>query len=255
MSARRRIEVSAGVICAEGRFLITQRRPAGHLALLWEFPGGKREPQESWEECLRREMLEELGVDVTVGAWLDAVTHEYEDRDIHLRFFRCALDRGTPVALDCHDLRWVRPRDLADFAFPPADAELVRWLATSAAALADSARVTFAPGPALPGARVDVPRGTRLEEAAARSGIRPRSGCGIGECGACAVVVAAGAANLTPRTMEERVYFALEARHALPGADAHPRLRPTNPHRRLACQARVAGDVTLAFEESALLHF
>jgi len=243
---RRRVEVSAGVIAQAGKILIAQRRPGDHLSLCWEFPGGKREPGESWEACLRRELLEELGVGVSVGSWIDSVTHAYGDRDVHLRFYRCAIERGTPTALHCHDLRWVEPAALVEFEFPPADARLVRWLATPAGERPALARVTFAPRGHGAAAALDVARGTLLDAAAAGCGARRRSGCGIGRCGACAVDVIAGAERLTPPTAEERAHFTPDAMRAAPRSRSR---------RRLACQARVAGDVTVALVETALLHF
>ena len=64
------IEVAAALIVHQGRLLITRRHPQAHLGGLWEFPGGKREPGESWEACVVREIREELGVEMSVGACL-----------------------------------------------------------------------------------------------------------------------------------------------------------------------------------------
>ena len=87
------IEVAAGVIFRDSRVLITQRRKDDHLGGLWEFPGGKREPSESYEDCLRRELREELGIEVEVGEVLASLTHAYPDKTVHLEFFRCAWRR------------------------------------------------------------------------------------------------------------------------------------------------------------------
>ncbi len=256
MSERRRIEVSAGVVERDGQILIAQRRPGDHLGLYWEFPGGKREAAESWEDCLRRELLEELGVEVIVGAWLDAVTHEYEDRDVQLRFFRCRIAHGTPASLDCHDIRWVEPRALAHFQFPEADAELVRRLAARGPARRDPARVTIQRrvGASAPVA-LDVPWGTHLSEVFACRAIRSWPGCAIGQCGACAVDVVAGAANLTAPTPKERAFLAADSRRGTRSDDPQAPRRASRPRRRLACQARVTGDVSVVLEERALLHF
>jgi mutator protein MutT len=70
------IEISAGLVFRDGRLLITQRPDGGHLAGLWEFPGGKREPGESFEDCLRRELREELGLDIEAVEWIESITHE-----------------------------------------------------------------------------------------------------------------------------------------------------------------------------------
>ncbi len=83
------IEVAAGLVFRGGKLLLTQRHPEAHLGGLWEFPGGKREPGETFEQCLARELEEELGIEVTVGELIESITHVYPERTVHLRFFRC----------------------------------------------------------------------------------------------------------------------------------------------------------------------
>ena len=123
-----RIVVTAAVIERGGAYLVT-RRPGGvHLEGYWEFPGGKCEPGEDHETCLRREIEEELGVDVRVGRQIFEVAHEYPDRAVELHFFDCEL-LGEPVARLGQEMRWVAPGDLAALEFPPADAELIKLLA------------------------------------------------------------------------------------------------------------------------------
>lgn len=122
------IDVAAGLVFRGGRLLITQRPAHGHLAGLWEFPGGKREAGESFETCLARELEEELGIEVAVGALLETITHQYPEKAVHLRFFRCAWRRHEPRALGCADFRWVTAPELAAFEFPAADARLLERL-------------------------------------------------------------------------------------------------------------------------------
>src|SRR2546423_2979763 len=83
------IEVAAGLVFRAGSLLITQRRPQDHLGGLWEFPGGKREPAETFEECLRRELREELGIEVQVQGLLASVQHAYPEKTVLLQFYRC----------------------------------------------------------------------------------------------------------------------------------------------------------------------
>ena len=79
------IEVAAAIIQDDaGRYLITQRRRGSHLEGLWEFPGGKREPDESLEACLRRELTEELSATFSVGEPLETIRWEYPDRAVVL---------------------------------------------------------------------------------------------------------------------------------------------------------------------------
>ncbi len=125
------VEVSAGLIFRGGKLLITQRPAGTHLAGLWEFPGGKREPGETFEACLVRELREELGVEVQVGALVESLTHSYPDKTVHLRFFRCTLTSGEPQPLDCAAVKWVSHSDLSGHAFPAADERLLNRLQTT----------------------------------------------------------------------------------------------------------------------------
>src|SRR5712691_2969376 len=120
------IEVAAALIRDQaGRYLITQRRRGSHLAGLWEFPGGKREPAESFEECLRRELTEELSAAFTVGDLVEIVRWEYPDRLVVLRFYGCRLESGTIEPREGQAMAWVEPQRLADYDFPPADRALL----------------------------------------------------------------------------------------------------------------------------------
>ena len=123
------IEVAAAVIVQNGRYLITQRTSRSHLEDLWEFPGGKRQPGESLEACLRRELREELDVDVSVGEKVYETSWEYPERKVILHFFRCQIAGGTISPTEGQAFRWVPPEQLLRYDFPPADATLVRQLA------------------------------------------------------------------------------------------------------------------------------
>ena len=125
------LDVAAGLVFRDRRLLISQRYAQDHLGGLWEFPGGKREPGETFEQCLIRELREELGIEVAVEELLDNVIHEYPTRTIRLKFFRCRLRDGEPQALGCQAFEWVRVEGLAAHPFPPADALLLEKLRTS----------------------------------------------------------------------------------------------------------------------------
>ena len=127
--AQRVVDVSAGLIFRDGKLLIAQRHADSHLGGLWEFPGGKREAGEGFEQCLVRELEEELGVTVEVGELYESVDHDYPDKAVHLRFFLCRLVNGEPKALGCAAIRWVTRGELARFDFPAADAGLLAKLA------------------------------------------------------------------------------------------------------------------------------
>jgi len=121
MAVGRTIEVAAGLISREGRYLIARRKSGVHLAGLWEFPGGKREAGETLEECLRRELWEELQVRVDLVSPFHTIRHEYAEQTVELHFFRCLIESGQPTPVDCAEIRWVYPDQLEDFEFPPAD--------------------------------------------------------------------------------------------------------------------------------------
>ena len=124
--------VVAAVIEEDGRILVTRRQPGVHLAGMWEFPGGKIDPDETHKDALRREILEELDADVEVGGLILATTHAYTDKTVTLYFYRCAL-KGTPTPLLGQEMRWVAHGDLPSLGFPPADEELIRVLTRTAA--------------------------------------------------------------------------------------------------------------------------
>lgn len=121
MEAVRTIEVAAGLINRDGRYLIARRKSGVHLAGLWEFPGGKREAGETLEECLRRELWEELHVRVDLVSPFHMIRHEYPEKTVELHFFRCMIESGQPTPVDCAEIRWVYPHQFEDFEFPPAD--------------------------------------------------------------------------------------------------------------------------------------
>lgn len=127
------VQVAAGLIARNGRYLITRRRAGVHLEGVWEFPGGKREPGESLEDCLRRELREELGIEITDSVPYRVVWHEYPEKKVEICFFFCSIKRGEVQALGCEEFRWVTPKDFISFEFPPADQSLIEALQKSLA--------------------------------------------------------------------------------------------------------------------------
>jgi mutator protein MutT len=121
-------DVSAALIFRRGKLLITRRHSDAHLGGLWEFPGGKLEPDETFKQCLVREIREELGVEISVGGLFEDVAHAYPEKSIHLKFFICQLLSGEPLPLDCAAVKWVTKTELANYEFPAADAQLLEKL-------------------------------------------------------------------------------------------------------------------------------
>ena len=120
--AKEVIRVVAAVIEHEGRYLITQRNANAVLPLLWEFPGGRVEPNESETAALLREVKGRIGVEVQVGAKLGEHLHDYTGYQVHLTMYSCKLkDEARPYPAAVADLRWVTSREFLDYDFPPAD--------------------------------------------------------------------------------------------------------------------------------------
>jgi len=121
------VVVAAAVVEIDGRFLVTRRHKGAHLEGFWEFPGGKCDAGESLQDCLARELHEELDVPSRVGAEILCTTHAYPERSVELHFFRCELF-GEPQPMLDQEMRWVPRDELASLEFPPADAELIKIL-------------------------------------------------------------------------------------------------------------------------------
>jgi len=125
--------VTAGVVwdrppSRQARLLIAKRRADDARGGLWEFPGGKQEPRESLEECLTRELMEELGIEVEVQEPFITVKHNYRDLSITLYTFHCRIVRGEPRAIACANWRWVAIDELTSYSFSAADEHVVTEL-------------------------------------------------------------------------------------------------------------------------------
>ena len=123
------IDVVVGVVLRrDGHVLICQRKPEGHLGGYWEFPGGKREPNESLEQCLARELDEELAIRVRPVCALDVIEHDYPAVRVRLHPYLCAHTDGVPQPIGCQRLEWIAPPRLLEYRFPPANDALIAQL-------------------------------------------------------------------------------------------------------------------------------
>lgn len=122
--------VAAAVIreAPGARVLLTQRPPKGHLAGLWEFPGGKVEAGEDPRDAVVRECREEIGVEIEVVDILDEAFHRYPGKDVLLLFYDCRLVRGEVTHREVAEHAWVAPAGLGAYELPPPDARLVAKL-------------------------------------------------------------------------------------------------------------------------------
>ena len=119
------LEVTAAIIHKDNKILICQRPANKNCGLLWEFPGGKIEPNETGEQCIVRECQEELGVTLQVRKEVIDVVYEYPDRTVHLHFFLCDIIEGTLEKKEHADFQWISWQELSQFEFCPADATML----------------------------------------------------------------------------------------------------------------------------------
>lgn len=122
------VDVVAALIWDEDKFLICQRPAHKARGLLWEFVGGKVEPGETMPQALCRECREELGIQVAVDREFYRLIHEYPDLRIRLTLFHCRIICGTPTLLEHQALAWIHPGQIDDYAFCPADVEILEQL-------------------------------------------------------------------------------------------------------------------------------
>jgi 8-oxo-dGTP diphosphatase len=121
---------ACALVDADGRVLLAQRPEGKQLAGLWEFPGGKVEPGETPEQCLIRELQEEIGIetDIPCLAPLTFASHSYDDFHLLMPLFVCRRFRGIAQPNEGQALKWVRPKQMRDYPMPPADAPLIQFL-------------------------------------------------------------------------------------------------------------------------------
>lgn len=119
------LHVACALIERDGRVLATQRSSTMSMPLKWEFPGGKIHRDESAEDCLKREVREELGIDVAVGQRLTAVTHHYPALTVTLYPFRCSILAGAITLHEHAALAWLLPAELPVLDWAEADRPLI----------------------------------------------------------------------------------------------------------------------------------
>ena len=123
------IKFVAAVIEKDGRFLLCKRGPGGNCPFLWEFPGGKVEEGETLQECLKREIKEELDLEITVKDFLMTTDFNYEFGSIRMEVFFASAETDKIGKMDSHeDYRWIKTEELDKFEFAPADLPVVEKL-------------------------------------------------------------------------------------------------------------------------------
>lgn len=119
---------AAVTVDPDGQILIAQRRAEDMLGGLWEFPGGKKEADETIRECVARELKEELDISVEVGELLTIVKHAYSHFTIELHTYFTQILTGNPRAVECADYTWVKPHQFREYAFSKADLKIIEAL-------------------------------------------------------------------------------------------------------------------------------
>lgn len=122
------IKVACGIIYNNGKIFICKRKPEKSMGGYWEFPGGKVEENESYEGCLKRELMEELGMDVDVKEHFMTVQHDYGSFVIELASFTCELRSATYQLIDHDQLEWVSVLNLVNYELAPADVPIANSL-------------------------------------------------------------------------------------------------------------------------------
>jgi A/G-specific adenine glycosylase len=123
-----KIEVSAAVIIRRNRIYIQKRKIGGLMGGLWEFPGGKFESGESAEQCLRREIKEEMGVTLHIDEKLMIIKHSYTRFRVTLHVFSCRLRSGKLLPTQCEEWDWVKAEELETYPFPAANVKIIKRL-------------------------------------------------------------------------------------------------------------------------------
>ena len=109
-----------------GKILIDRRKNQGSFGGFWEFPGGKIELGETIEDCIIREIREELDLHIVVREHLITVDHVYNDFAVTLNVYNCDYISGEPQLLECTEIRWIVPQDLINYNFPEANIHIIR---------------------------------------------------------------------------------------------------------------------------------
>lgn len=121
--------IGVAVIRNDRKLILIDRRPTNSLlGGLWEFPGGKIEPNETVEECIKREILEEIGIDIEVEDHLMTINHAYTHFRVTLIVHYCRYLNGEPQPIECEEIRWVTLEEIDQFPFPKANIQIIEAL-------------------------------------------------------------------------------------------------------------------------------
>lgn len=120
------LQVACAIIERDGLVLVTQRSPAMDLPLKWEFPGGKIDPSELPQDCLQRELIEELGLNINIGYALPLHTHNYQTFTVTLYPFICTIEAGEITLYEHASFVWLKPEGLHALDWAEADLPVIQ---------------------------------------------------------------------------------------------------------------------------------
>ena len=121
----KRIDAAIAIVTRAGKVLVCQRKDGDTFGGFWEFPGGKQEDGETLEQCLARELREELNISARPMRPFEPIVHDYPHVYLRLHPFLCEHEAGEPELLECQATRWINPAELRDYRFPPANEALI----------------------------------------------------------------------------------------------------------------------------------
>jgi mutator protein MutT len=120
-----RVDAAIAIVVREGKVLVCQRKDDDTFGGYWEFPGGKQEDGETLEQCLARELREELNIAARPTSALPPIVHDYPETLVRLFPFLCEHESGEPEMIECQAARWIAPIQLREYRFPPANEGLI----------------------------------------------------------------------------------------------------------------------------------
>ena len=122
------IDVVAAVIKKDNKYLIVQRNRDKHFAFHWEFPGGKVDKDETFENALKREILEELSIDIKINNKIASEKYRDEKINVEIHYFLCETIDQEIVLSEHEDMKWELKKNLLNFTFVPGDSKIVKYL-------------------------------------------------------------------------------------------------------------------------------
>lgn len=121
-------DVVGALIEEKGRYLVSQRLREDRFGSMWEFPGGKVEKGEDKETALKREIKEELGIEIKIDKFVRTFEDEIPSMKITVYLYKCSILRGEPQCLECQDFRWASIEEIRRLDLAPADKKILTWL-------------------------------------------------------------------------------------------------------------------------------